>query len=364
MATDLIGLPSPCDHPLRHRRVAAHRGASGHRPEHTLDAYRTAIRMGADDIEVDLVITRDGVLVARHDTELARTTDIADQPRLASRRRVGSLDGTTVRGWFVEDLTLAEVKRLGARERKPRLRPGNTRYDGREGVPTLDEVLAMAAAEGARRGRPVGVLLELKHPSHFAALGLPLLDPLLAALARHGMDGADSTATVMAFETSVLRELAARSDVPRVQLLGAAHRRPRDFVIAGDRRTYGDLATPQGLLGIAAYADAVGPTKELVLQPDEDGGIGAPSALVSDAHRLGLRVLVWTLRAENKFLPSSLRSPSETSTTGDMAAEVLAHLEAGVDTVITDHPDLAVAARDAHAARAAHAADRDGQEAS
>lgn len=362
MASDLIPLPLPDGlGPSPLPRVAAHRGASGHRPEHTLDAYRTAIRMGADDIEVDLVPTADGVLVARHENELSETTDVAEIPRLARHRRVGSVDGRTVRGWFVEDLTLAEVKQLGARERKRRLRHRNTRYDGREGVPTLDEVLAMAKAEGVRRGRRVGVLLELKNPSHFAARGLALIDPLLATLRRHGLDGPDSPVTVMAFETAVLRELATRSPVSTVQLLGAAHRRPWDHRLAGDRRTFGDLATLEGLARVAEYAQAVGPTKELVLPTDDEGRWGTPTTLVEDAHRAGLRVLVWTLRVENKYLPVALRSTGETSAAGDMAAEVIGHLRAGVDSVITDHPDVAVVARDAYAA---HAADGDRHQAS
>lgn len=333
---------------LDHPRVAAHRGASGYRPEHTLDAYRTAIRMGADDIEVDLVPTADGVLLARHENELSRTTDVERVPRFARRRRVGSLDGKTVRGWFSEDFTLAEVKRLTARERKARLRVSNTLYDGREGVPTLDEVLAMATAEGLRRARPVGVLLELKNPSHFAALGLGLLDPLLSALRRHDLDRPDSPVTVMAFETGVLRELATRSPVPRVQLLGAAHRTPWDLRAGAEPRTYGELSTPQGLAWVGQYAQGVGPTKELVLPVADDGAHAAPTPLVRDAHRRGLTVQVWTLRAENRFLPPALRAPDDRAL-GDMGAEVSAFLRTGVDRVITDHPDVAVAARDAFA---------------
>lgn len=363
-AMSTLIVPPPTDGDARRPppvpRVAAHRGACGYRPEHTLGAYRTAIRMGADDIEVDLVATADGVLVARHENELSRTTDIASVPDLAGRRRVGSVDGRTLRGWFTEDLTLEELKRLGARERKARLRVTNTLHDGREGVPTLDEVLALAAAEGVRRGREVGVLLELKNPSHFAARGLDLLDPLLAALRRHGHDRPDSSVTVMAFETGVLRDLAARASVPRVQLLGAAHRTPWDLRAgdgtrpgAGRRRrprTYGELAGRTGLAWIREYAQGVGPTKELVLPVTDDGHHGAPTPVVRQAHALGLGVQVWTLRAENRFLPPALRSAGDDAEHGDLGAEVTAFLRAGVDRVITDHPDLAVAARDAFAA--------------
>nr|WP_238694298.1 glycerophosphodiester phosphodiesterase family protein [Nocardioides daphniae] len=293
------------------------------------------------------------MLLARHENELSRTTDVASVRRFARRRRVGSVDGKTQRGWFTEDFTVAEVKRLTARERKPRLRPANTLYDGREGVPTLDEVLAMASAEGARRGRTVGLLLELKTPTHFAGLGLDLVDPLLTALRRHGLDTAVSDVAVMAFETGVLRRVAQRSRVAVVQLLGAAHRRPWDLKVAGDRRTYGDLASPEGLAWVDEYADGLGATKELVLPVTETGAHAAPTPLVAEAHRLGLTVHVWTLRAENRFLPPALRAYDDTSTTGDMAAEVRAFLAAGVDGVITDHPDIAVVARDAFAPAAA-----------
>ena len=165
--------------------VVAHRGASGHRPEHTLDAYRTAIRMGVDDIELDLVATRDGVLVARHDLELSTTTDVASRADLAHLRCTRTVDGVAQRGWFAQDLTLAELKSLAARERMPRTRPGNTAYDGAEGVPTLTEVLAMAAAEGIRRGRPVGLLLELKHAAHHDRAGLPRSEEHTSELQSH-----------------------------------------------------------------------------------------------------------------------------------------------------------------------------------
>lgn len=326
--------------------VVAHRGASGHRPEHTLDAFRTAIRMGADAIELDLVISADGVLLVRHENELSRSTDVARHPRFARRCATRCVDGVPTVGWFTEDFTLAEVKQLGACERRPRLRPDNTAYDGLEGVATLDEVLAMAAAESIRAGRQVGVLLELKHPSHFAARGLDMVGPLLATLRRHQMDGPWAPVTLMAFETGVLRKLASRSGLATVQLLGRPDERPWDLVAAGDPRTYADLATPAGLEWMDAYADGIGAHKDLVLPP----GPSTASPLVLDAHRLGLTVQVWTLRAENLHLAPAFRVGADPSALGDLAAEVGAFLAAGVDGVITDHPDLAVAARAAYVA--------------
>ena len=320
--------------------VVAHRGASGHRPEHTLDAYRTAIRMGVDDIELDVVITRDGVLVARHENEISATTDVADHPRFADRRTTKVVDGQVVTGWFTEDFTLVELKQLTTRERLPRLRPANTEYDRCEGVPTLGEVFAMVQAESVRRGAGVGVMVELKHAAYFDALGLPLDTPLLADLARHGLDHPRSRVTVMSFETTVLRRLAREVRLPVVQLVGRRRERPADLVAAGDRRTFGDLLTPEGLSEVDEYADGLGVMKGLVLPRDREGRTGRPSTLVRDAHRLWLTVHVWTLRAENAYLPVDFRRPGRRRDHGRLAAEAQAHLDAGVDGIITDHPDL------------------------
>jgi glycerophosphoryl diester phosphodiesterase len=309
--------------------VVAHRGASGHRPEHTLDAYRTAIRMGVDDIELDLVCTGDGVLVARHDLELSLTTDVADKPDLAHLRRTVVVDGVAQHGWFVQDLTLAELKTLAVRERMPGTRPGNTAYDGAEGVPTLTEVLAMVGAESSRRGRPVGVLLELKHATHHDAIGLPLDVPLLRVLARHGLDHPWARVGLLSFETTILRRLAGRTRLSIIQLVGSSQR---------------DLVSPEGLVRVDEYADGIGPHTSLVLPRDSEGAIGAPSTLVRDAHRLGLTVHAWTVRGENRFLPTNLRRGAAPDALGNMAAEVRALLDAGVDGVITDHPEAALAA--------------------
>lgn len=305
--------------------VFAHRGASGYRPEHTLEAYRTAIRMGADGIELDLVPTRDGVLIARHENELSRTSDVADHPEYADRLTTKVVAGEECTGWFSEDFTLAEIKTLAARERMTELRPANRLHDGREGIATFNEVLAMVQAEGVRRGRTVSVLVELKVPSYFAAQGVPIEDSLLSELRRHGADHARSTVTIMSFEPDILRALAPRTKLPIVQLLD------RDADVG-----------PGALDDIETYADGIGAHTELVLPRSPDGSLDAPTRLVRDAHRRWLSVYVWTLRAENHFLAREHRIGDDPAGLGDMAAEAAAYLDAGVDGLVTDHPDIAV----------------------
>lgn len=324
--------------------AVAHRGASGYRPEHTLGAYRTAIRMGVDDIELDLVPTADGVLVARHESELSHTTDVAEHPELAHRRTRKTVAGRSYDGWFAEDLTLAEIKRLRARERMPDLRPNSAAHDGREGVPTLTEVLAMAQAESVRRGRGVGVMIEVKHAAYFASIGLDVTGPLVADLRRHGLDHARARVTLMSFETTVLRTLARQTRLPVVQLLGRPEDRPADLAAAGSAATYADLASPAGLAWVEEYADGIGVHKAVVLPPRPDGGLGTPGALVRHAHRRWLSVHVFTLRAENQYLPADLRSGDEPGVRGDLVAEATALLDAGVDGLICDHPDAALTA--------------------
>jgi len=322
-------------------QVIAHRGASGHRPEHTLAAYRLAVRMDADYIEPDLVPTRDGVLVARHENEISATTDIARRPEFAGRRTTKLVDGVMVSGWFTEDLTLAELRTLRAVERLPGLRPANTRFDGWFRIPTFAEILDLAEREGARRGRPVGVYPETKHPTYFARLGLDTTALLLAELRRRGLDHPAAPVWVQSFEVGNLRRLAETARVRLVQLVGATGA-PYDLICAdpspaGDGRTYADLASPAGLAEVASYAHAVGVAKELVHHRDATGRLGAATSLVADAHAVGLEVHAWTVRAEERFLPRG----------ADVATELRALHDAGVDGVFADHPDLAVAVRDA-----------------
>ena len=327
--------------------VIAHRGASGERPEHTLQAYRLAIEQGADFVEPDLVPTKDGVLVCRHENEISGTTDVASRPEFTGRRATKTIDGASVTGWFTEDFTLAELKRLRARERLPQLR--GTAFDGRFEVPTFEELLALVAEANARadrRGRPVGVYPETKHPSYFAGLGLALEGPLLEALRRQGLDRADAPVFIQSFEVGNLRALSARTRVPLVQLVEAGGR-PWDLTAGRSPRTYADMIRPDGLRDIATYARAVGVHKSLVVPRDADGRSVPPTSLVADAHAAGLLVHVWTLRAENEFLPAELRRGTDPAARGDLSGEVRLFLEAGVDGLFTDNPGPGVAARDA-----------------
>ncbi len=326
--------------------VIAHRGASGYRPEHTLAAYRLAIAMGADYIEPDLVSTKDGVLVARHENEIGGTTDVATHPEFAARKTTKVIDGTSITGWFTEDFTLRELKTLRAKERLPQVRPGNTVYDGKFEIPTLEEVIALAKQESKRTHRTIGIAPETKHPTYFDSIGLSLEEPLVRTLRRSGLDRRDAKVVIQSFETGNLRQLARQTRVPLAQLVDASGA-PFDLKAAGKATTYADLVKPAGLADIASYADWVAPAKNLILPRDTAGAIGTPSAVVRDAHRVGLKVVTWTLRAENQFLPSNHRIGTDPNAHGDLVGETRAFLDAGVDAVFSDQPDIAVAARDA-----------------
>lgn len=336
--------------PRKRPLLIGHRGASGYVPEHTLTSYFMAIQQGADYAEPDLVMTKDGVLVARHENEIGGTTDVASRKEFARRKTVKTLDGTPVEGWFTEDFTLAELKTLRARERIPHLRPANTRFDGQFEIPTFDEILGLIRALDEQRAvaarklglpRPprIGVYPETKHPTYFDDCGLRMDRTLLQTLARHGYEGRHAPVFIQSFEVGNLQRLRKRTKVPMVQLIEEAGA-PYDFVASGDSRTYADLIAPAGLESIADYANAIGPSKSLIIPRDADGGLGAPTSLVSDAHAVGLAVHPWTFRAENNFLPTNLRSSADPAQVGDLAGELNAYLAAGIDGFFTDHPAI------------------------
>ncbi|GAA0942517.1 glycerophosphodiester phosphodiesterase [Virgisporangium aurantiacum] len=328
-----------------HDRAIAigHRGASGYRPEHTLASYRLAIAQGADYVEPDLVATKDGALVARHENEISGTTNVAQQPEFADRRTTKTIDGVPVTGWFTEDFTLAELKRLRAIERLPAVRPGNTAYDGLFEVPTFQEVIDLVTSESRRRGRQIGIYPETKHPTYFQSIGLSLEEPLVRTLRKNHLDDRNDAVYIQSFETANLRKLDKLTHNKLVQLVQVAGR-PYDFVVAGDPRTYLDLVKPDGLRWIDRYADGIGAEKALIIPRDANGFLLAPTTLVRDAHRAGLIVHAWTFRAENQFLPADFRIGTDPNAHGDLASEFRVFLRTGLDGVFSDFPDLAVAA--------------------
>ena len=322
--------------------VIGHRGACGYRPEHTLESYRLAIRLGADYIEPDLVITRDGVLVARHESELSGTTDVAARPEYAARRTTKTIEGAELTGWFTEDFTLAELRTLRATERIPAVRPQNTIFDGRFGIATLQEILDLVAAEGRRRGRPIGVCAETKHPSYFAAIGLPLEQPLVDTLHRNGLDGPGSPVLVQSFEIGHLRTLDRMTGV-RLHALLEATGAPWDRAAAAGF-SYADLTGPSGLEFLAGFVAGIGVDKSMLIPRTPTGSLRPATSVVRDAHAAGLAVHAWTFRAENRFLPPEFRVGPAAEARGDVISEYEVFLDLGVDGLITDHPDTAVAA--------------------
>ena len=324
--------------------VIAHRGASGLRPEHTGLAYDLAIDQGCDFIEPDLVPTKDGHLVARHENEIGGTTDVASRPEFADRKATKTIDGQQVTGWFTEDFTLAEIKTLRARERLPKLRPGNTTYDGQAPLLTFDEVVAIAKAGSRRTGRTIGVYPEMKHPSYFAGIGLPLEDRLVALLKKNDLDSATAPVFVQCFEVTPLKRIRGKTRARLVQLT-ASEGGPADL----PNVTYAQLCGPSGLKDVALYADGLGPEKTQVVPQDATSLLPATS-LVKDAHAAGLVVHPWTVRAENYFLPSSLRRGDPAAADyleqpGEVSAVFKALYAAGVDGLFSDFPGLAVTAR-------------------
>ena len=311
--------------------VIAHRGASAERPEHTIAAYKEAIRVGADFIEPDLVSTKDGVLVARHENEISGTTDVAAHPEFAARHATKVIDGVLTTGWFTEDFTLAELKTLRARERLPQLRPANIAFDGQEAIPTLAEIIVLAKAA------KVGIYPETKHPSYFRGLGLALEPPLLVALEKARWTTKAAPVFIQSFEVGNLKALRGQTKVRLVQLIGEG--------VSGDGVAYDALLKPAGLRGIARYADGIGPGKDRVIPRDAAGNLGAPTHLIADAHAAGLQVHPYTFRPENYFLPMDLRRGTDPAARGDIAAEYRAYLATGIDGLFADDPASAVGAR-------------------
>jgi glycerophosphoryl diester phosphodiesterase len=343
------------DHDDGHRRhrltVIGHRGAWGYRPEHTLASYRLAISFGADYIEQDLVPTKDHVLIARNSPELSTTTDVASHAEFADRKTTKVIDGVALTGWFSHEFTLAEIKRLRARERMPDIRPGNAAFDGRLPVPTLQEVIDLARFEGRRRGRRIGIYPETKRPTYYRSIGIDFEDLLTRTLRRNGLVGdhrsnehADVPVFLQSFEPSSLQRLKRMTGLPVAQLVDAVGA-PYDFVAAGDPRTFRDLVTPEGLRFVRRYADVVAVNLDLIIPKDATGHLQAPTTLVPDAHHLGVGVHAWRFANENTFLPADYQRGTDPKAWGDFPALYRRFFQENIDGVLSDFPDAAVAAR-------------------
>jgi glycerophosphoryl diester phosphodiesterase len=326
-----------------------HRGASGYRPEHTLASYQLAIDLGADFIEPDLVSTKDGHLVARHENDISGTTDVSSHAEFAARKATKVIDGVSITGWFTEDFTLAELKTLRARERLPALRPQNATFDGQFEIPTFEEVIALAQREGQRRHRVIGIYPETKHPTYFQGIGLSLEEPLVRTLNANGLGDKRDAVFIQSFEVHNLQKLNRMTRLPLIQLIDATGK-PFDFVVAGDPRTYADLVTPAGLREVARYADGIGVNKNLIVPRDATGKLLAPTTLIPDAHAERLLVHAWTFRAENTFLPLDFQigdptNPLFAGLRGDFPAELKLFLGLGLDGVFSDQSDVVVGVR-------------------
>ncbi|ASJ89507.1 glycerophosphodiester phosphodiesterase family protein [Porphyrobacter sp. CACIAM 03H1] len=322
-----LALPDPAiaaDRPI----VIAHRGASGERPEHTLVAYERAIDQGADFIEPDLVVTKDLVLVARHENELSSTTDVASRREFEDRRRTKTIEGQTLSGWFAEDFTLAELRTLRVKERAAGIRPANARFDGFYQIPTFEEVVKLARAKGAETGRVIGLYPELKHPTVLLEQeGIDSVDLLVRDLRRFGLDKADAPVFVQVFEVRPLQRLNKLVDTRLILLIG-----PQGGPYDEQGLRWADMMTPTGLAEVATYADGIGPFLGHVVTPE-----GTTTTLVADAHKAGLKVHPWTLRKENGFLPEALRSPGGPAAEGDWRSLFRAAIASGADGFFTDN---------------------------
>jgi glycerophosphoryl diester phosphodiesterase len=337
--------------PSRHHAAAGpivfgHRGAAGYRPEHTAGGYDLAAAMGADYIEPDLVPTKDGYLVDRHEPEISQTTDVTSHPEFAGRKTTKVIDGVTTTGWFTTDFTLRELETLRAVERLPDVREHNTLYNGVYRIPTLQDDINQVRELSRKYHRTIGLIPEIKHSTFFRSIGLPMEQRVLDVLHRNGLDSrhADTPVIIQSFEVGNLIWLHQHTDLPLMQLTSASGA-PADFVAGGDPRTYADLTTPIGLRGVARYATSLGPDKNQIVPRTTSNALGTPTALVRDSHRAGLLVGPYTFRNENSFLPTDFQHGTNPSDYGDALAEDQLFFELGVDGMFTDNTDTAVLAR-------------------
>ncbi|WP_416960323.1 glycerophosphodiester phosphodiesterase [Streptomyces sp. Agncl-13] len=326
--------------------IIGHRGTSGYRPEHTFGSYNLALDMGADIVEAgDLVPTKDGHLVCRHEPEIGGTTNVADHPEFASRKTTKLLDGVSTTGWFTEDFTLAELKTLRAIERIPVNRPHNMLYNGRWEIPTFEEVLKWQDEQTRKRGKQVFIYPEMKHPTYFRKRGFDMEKLLAKALRKHGKDRRNSPVLIQSFEPTSIQKISKLVGNNLAVLLSGTGTRPFDFVDLGDPRTVDDLVTPKGLAEIATYAQGLGPTLDLIITKNADGSLNKETTLVADAHKAGLILHPYTMRNENPFLPLEYRKGTDADAYGDAFGAFKRYFATGIDGVFTDNADTGLLAR-------------------
>ena len=316
--------------------IIGHRGASGYRPEHTRAAYELAFRLGADAVEPDIVATRDGVLVLRHENEISGTTDVASRPEFADRRANKLIDGARLTGWFTEDFTWAELSTLRAVERLPQVRQASATFDGLEPILRLRDLLGIIDDASGDRQRIM--VAELKHATYFESIGLPL-DELFASEVSGW--ASEENLIVECFEQTVLGKVRARGVPGRVVFLAEASGSPADLVAQFGSRAlpYSAHLTNAGLARLATTVDGVSVDKRLLLSTDA-AGTTTTTDFVQRAHAAGLEVYTWTLRAENKFLAKGMRRGSSARDYGDWLDEFRRILGTGLDGVFADQPDL------------------------
>ncbi|SFI68646.1 MULTISPECIES: glycerophosphodiester phosphodiesterase family protein [Microbacterium] len=331
--------------PRRRPLVIGHRGAPGYRPEHTRSSYDLALELGVDAVEPDVVVTKDRVLVVRHENEIGSTTDVAAHPEFADRRTTKTIDGAEITGWFTEDFTWAELATLRCRERLPQLRPGSASFDGEQPPLRLRDVLDIVRLASLDQGREIGVVLEIKHATYFAGLGVDVAGLVTAELQASGWADGALPLVLESFESTVLMQLREHGIRGSYIYLFEAAGRPYDLVAALGRNapTYPSLATPAGLDGLVGVVDGISLDKRMILAPDRLGRPTGPAPIVAEAHARGLRVFTWTCRPENSFLLPSFRRGRDKSALGDYEAEWQVIADAGVDGVFVDHPDLGTA---------------------
>lgn len=328
--------------------VIAHRGASGYRPEHTVSSYQLAIEQGADFIEPDLVMTKDGVLIARHENEISTTTDVAERPEFANRRTTKTIDDEVFEGWFTEDFTLEELKTLKARERRPELRPDNVAMNDQDTILTLDEVIAIAKTASIKMGRTIGIYPELKHPHYHESLGFDMVDTLLTSLDQAGWNHRDAPVYVQCFWPQPLMEIATKSTVKRIFL--ATRWQPDESVMTRYQLDYWpDLNTELGLQVLGEFVDGIGPSVDMLIEPANDGTI-APSQFLQNAKKQGLKLHPWGVNAEPALLPKFIQANGTNQGWNNVDQQAATQwyqrvFELGVDGMFTDYPDLSIRAR-------------------